>query len=111
VAAPLIKFDKTKDIPRQVIRGLQMIREGKRVLTDARAALIQTRDGDGADAAHYARTVTECGYEAGDYASAAAAAKKSFEEVDSLWAKLDKPAGQGDETGAAIAQCPAIHGV
>lgn len=111
MAANLIKFDRTKDIPRDVTRALQMIREGKEVLGHVREVIIQARDGDGSQSAHYDLVASEGGYEAGDYADANAAAKASFEELDSLYAKLNAGAGVGDSTGAAITQACAKHGV
>jgi phosphoribosylformylglycinamidine (FGAM) synthase-like amidotransferase family enzyme len=110
VAANLIKFDRTKELARMAIRGMQMIREGVRVLADARAAMIQARDGDGSQASHYDLLASEGGYQAGDYADANAAAKASFDEIDSLCAKLTTDASVSN-VAAAIAQAPAKHGV
>lgn len=110
MAANHIKFDQTTEIGRKVARGLQLLREGRQVLTEVREALIQTRDGDGSDAAHYDLTASLVGYQAGDYASANAAAKASFDELDSLHAKVTATA-TGDVTGAALTQACAKHGL
>jgi hypothetical protein len=110
MAANLIKLDKTKEIPRMATRGMLLVREGLETLGHARLAMIQARDGDGSLASHYDLLAAEGGYTAGDYADANAAAKASFDEVDSLYAKLS---GNGSVTdvNAAILQCCAKHGV
>lgn len=110
MAANLILFDNSKPIPLKVVRALQMIREGVRTLTDARAAMIQARDGDGSQTSHYDLLASQGGYQAGDYADANAAAKASFDEIDSLYAKLTTD-GSVTEIATAIAQAPAKHGV
>lgn len=111
MAANHIKFNDQTFFGRSIKRALQMIREGREVLGNVREAMIQARDGDGSDAAHYDLLATEAGYAAGDYATANAAAKASFDELDSLHAKLTAPGGVGDSTGAAITQAAAKHGV
>lgn len=111
MAANYIEFDKQSDVGRMVTRGLQLLREGREVLGNARAILIEMRDGDGSQAAHYDVIVGEAGYTANDYADANTAAKASFDEIDSLYSKITAPGGQGDSTGAAITQACARHGV
>lgn len=111
MAANFIDFDRQSDVGRQIARGLQLIREGREALSNARAILIQMRDGDGSDAAHYDLVAIEVGYQAADFASANAAAKASFDELDSLHAKITAGAGSGDSTGAAITQACAKHGI
>lgn len=111
MAANYVEMDKNTEVPRMKARGLQMIREGRQVLRDARLIDFQLRDGDGTQDAHYALNAQEGGFVANGYATPAAAARKSFEELDSLLTKLNNGAGQGDATGAAIDQACAIHGV
>lgn len=110
MAAGLIKCDKTKDLVRQAVGGMLKVREGMLQLEAARAHFIQTRDGDGSQASHYDLTATEGGYQAGDYADANAAAKASFDELDSLYSKVATDASVSN-VRAAILQCCAKHGV
>lgn len=110
MAANLILSDATKQICIQRNRALTMIREGVRILTDSRAAMLQARDGDGSQTAHYDLLASQGGYQAGDYADANAAAKASFDEIDSLHAKLTTD-GSVSAVASAIAQAPAKHGV
>lgn len=110
MAANLIKFDTTKPIPRQIARALELIREGRQTLINIRAAMIQARDGDGSQASHYDLLASEGGYQAGDYADANAAAKASFDELDSLHAKLTTDASVSSVM-TAISQACAKHGI
>ncbi len=110
MAANYIEFNHLVDPGRSIARGLQMIREGIRTLTDARAIILQMRDGDGSDAAHYDLVASELGVQAGDYASANAAAQALFNEIDSLWFKLTTNSSVSD-VAAAIAQAPAKLGI
>lgn len=102
MAATFIQVNKNSDFSRPMIRALQLLREGFQVLEGYRAQAIQARDGDGSDASHYDQNATLGGYVAGDYASADAAAKASFDEIDSLYALLNE---------AAINQACAKHGI
>lgn len=110
MAAGHIIFDKQHEVMRKAVRGMQLIREGRDTLEEARDAMIQMRDGNGSLAAHYDLLATEAAFEAGDYADANAAAKASFDEIDSLCGKITTNASITDMT-AAISQCPAKHGV
>jgi hypothetical protein len=110
MAANHIIFNKQHDVMRQAVRGMQLLREGRDVLSEARAALIQMRDGDGAQAAHYNLLAAQAGFQAGDYADASAAAKASFDEIDSVWAKVATD-GATSSVSAAISQAAAKHGV
>lgn len=110
MAAAFIPHDRNTDLMRPVVRALQLIREGVETLTHARAVILQTRDGDGTQAAHYDLTATLGGFTAGDYADGPAAAKASFDELDSIHFKLTTNASVSD-VAAAIAQACAKHGV
>lgn len=110
MAANHIIFNKQHDVMRQAVRGMQLLREGRDVLTEARAALIQMRDGDGSQASHYDLLATQAAFAAGDYADANAAAKASFDELDSVWSKVATD-NSVSAVSAAIAQCAAKHGV
>lgn len=105
MAADFIKFNRQADISRANARALQLLREGTELLEHNRATMIHMRDGDGSSAAHYDLLASEGGYAAGDYADANAAAKASFDELDSLYAVLNGGAM------AAINQACAKHGV
>lgn len=110
MAAGIIKYDRNTDAMRQKVRALQMIREGLELLGNQRAIDIQYRDGDGTNAAHYDLLAVAGDFEAGDYADANAAAKASFDELDSLYAKLSTDASVSN-VRAAIYQACAKHGV
>jgi hypothetical protein len=105
VAATFIDYDKQTDVGRLQTRCLQQLREGLEGLAHWRAIAIQMRDGDGSLAAHYDVLRAEGGYQQGDYATADAAAKASFDELDSLYAVLG---GGADD---AILQACAKHGI
>lgn len=105
MAAAFIDYDPTTPAGRLMARALQLLREGKEVLSHVREILIQMRDGNGSQDAHYALNATEIGF------ASATTARASFEELDSLHAKVTAGAGVGDATGAAIIQACAKHGV
>jgi hypothetical protein len=96
MAASFIEFDKASDVGRTLARGLQMVREGRDTLLHARAIMIQMRDGDGTQSAHYDVLAGE--------------AKASFDEVDSLLSKIATDASVS-AVNAAIDQACAKHGV
>lgn len=110
MAANHIICDKTKELPRNAIRYMQMLREAMMGLEQTRAAYLQARDGDGSLAAHYDLVATLGGYQAGDYVDANTAAKASFDELDSLYSKVATN-GAVSSVRAAIEQAPAKHGV
>jgi phosphoribosylformylglycinamidine (FGAM) synthase-like amidotransferase family enzyme len=110
MAADIILYDRNSDAMRNANRGMQMLVEGVRLLASQRDSMIRHRDGDGSQDIHYDLLATEGGFEAGDYASANAAARASFNEIDSLVGKLTTNASVAD-VAAAIAQAPAKHGI
>jgi len=110
MAAGIIKYDRNSDAMRNKVRALQMILEGFELLERQRAIDIQYRDGDGSQAAHYDLLAAAGGFQAGDYADANAAAKASFDELDSLYAKLSTNASVSS-VNAAMYQAAAKHGV
>jgi len=89
---------------------MQMLREAMLGLEQTRAAFLQARDGDGSQASHYDLVATLGVYQAGDYATANDAAKASFDELDSLHAKVATNDAVSN-VRAAIEQAPAKHGV
>jgi len=110
MAANHIKCDRNKDITRNLIRGAQMIVEGRTILNNTLAAIVQMIDNGGANVLDYDLFATEGGYAAGDYESANAAAQASYNELASLLAKLNTNASVTD-VSAAISQFAAKHGI
>jgi hypothetical protein len=109
MAANYIELDRTTDVGRNLIRGLQMLREAKDVLVNVRDVMLQMRDGDGTQASHYDVLRTEAGYIQNDYATPDAAAKASFDELDSLLSKINTDNSVSNVL-AAINQACAKHG-
>lgn len=110
MAANYIKNDRSKIVPQLAAAGMQRIRDGVEMLVHARDIFLQQRDGDGSQASHYDFAATEGGFQAGDYADANAACKASFDEIDSLLAKVNTDNAVSN-VKAAIYQCCAKHGV
>lgn len=110
MAANFIEFDRATEIGRQLARGLQMVKEGRDILVGVRDAMIQMRDGDGTSAIHYNVLTSEAGYVANDYADGDAAAKASFDELDSLLSKLNTD-NSVSSVKAAMDQACAKHAV
>lgn len=108
MAANLIEMDKTTDFGRNLARGGQLLLEGLQLLVQARDNMIQARDGDGTQAAHYDLLTAKAGYVANDYATADAAAKASFDELDSLLSKINTDNAVSN-VRAAIYQFAAKH--
>lgn len=110
MAANIIIFDRNTDAMRDAVRAMQMLREAVDILRNQRAKMIQYRDGDGSLAAHYDRLAAAGSFQAGDYVDANAAAKASFDELDSLYSKISGD-GNVSAVNAAILQAPAKHGI
>ena len=110
MAANIFLFDRQKDLMRDTVRALGMIRQGVLLLQASRAVWIQSRDGDGSQDAHYDLTATLGGFQPGDYATANAACRASFLEIDSLYSKVGTNAPVSDVL-AAIEQACAKHSV
>ena len=110
MAANHIEGDRTKPLFRDAVRYGTMLREAMLGLEQTRASILQARDGDGSLASHYDLVATLGGYVANDYADANAAAKASFEELDSLYSKVATDASVSS-TRSAILQFCAKHGV
>lgn len=89
MAANYIELDRTTEIGRKLSRYGTMLREAVDGLAQTRDAILQMRDGDGTDPAHYDVAAAEAGYVANDYATANDAAKASFDELDSLLSKVN----------------------
>ncbi len=94
--------------------SLRQARDARDGLRDQLALMNTMLSGDGSSIAHFDRVVTEVGY--GGWAANNAVtdaqrteAKASWDEMNSLYAKLS--ATTGDVTGTAITQACAKHGV
>jgi hypothetical protein len=81
MAAAHIHFDDQTQYGRKLRRALQLMEEGDDLLADVRDMMIQMRDGDGSNAAHYALLVTRMGFPDN------ATAKAAFDELDSAFSK------------------------
>jgi hypothetical protein len=96
----------------RVVEGLEKIRDGVALLGEALAIEVQMIDGGTGGAgtpANFDLLTSAGGFTSGDYASGDHAAKASFDEVSSLYAKLTKI--DGDAVGLALPQACAKHGV
>jgi hypothetical protein len=110
MAAEIILYDATKSPVKDAIDALRLIREGRERLRRARDVMIRYRDGDGSQAAHYDLLRVAGAYSQGDHATADAAAKASFDELDACIAKLTTNASVSDVL-AAVDQACAKHGI
>ena len=115
MATTYIDFDQQSLIGRKIARALGLIREGRDVLRDAHAMAEQMKQtgSDGQQASHWEQLANEGGYEGADQAAKNAAAKASFDELASLYYKLNVSGGENTVTdvGPAITQACAKHGV
>lgn len=103
MAANLIKFDKNKDMSRQVLRFAQMLRDAVEQGRHIRDAMIQGIDGDTSSADQFDLLVPLFGAEAGDYADANTAMKALYDEVAAVLGKVDTDSSVSN-VKAAIAQ-------
>jgi hypothetical protein len=76
-----IHFNDQTQYGRSLRRMLQMMEEADDLMKDVRDVMIQMRDGDGSDAAHYAEVTTRFGFVSN------AKAKEAFDELDSAYSK------------------------
>lgn len=76
-----IHFDDQTSYGRQLRRMLQMSEEADDLMKDVRDVMIEMRDGDGSDPAHYAEVTTRFGFTSNEKAKAA------FDELDSAYSK------------------------
>lgn len=104
MAANFIECDHTFAAVRRGDAGVIKAREAREDLRIAIQSMLALIDGDGSQDSHYALLAAEGGYQANGYATASAAARRHFEELNSLYAKMSAGAGVGDATGAAIDQ-------
>lgn len=76
-----IHFNDQTQYGRQLRRLLDMSEEADDLFTDVRDVMIQMRDGDGSQDAHYAEVTSKFGF------ASDAKARAAFEELDSAYAK------------------------
>ena len=76
-----IHFNDQTQYGRQLRRMLQMSEESDDAMKDVRDVMIQMRDGDGSQAAHYAEVTARFGFVSD------AKAKAAFDELDSAYSK------------------------
>lgn len=76
-----IHFNDQTQYGRQLRRLLNMSEEADDLFTDVRDVMIQMRDGDGSQDAHYAEVTTRFGF------ASDAKARAAFEELDSAYSK------------------------
>ena len=98
MATTFIDIDDQKPLGRQLVRAMQLLREGRESLEHALAHFTHMVDGNGSDAGHFNLPVSE-----GVYPSNANA-KASWDEIQSLNAVVEN-------AEAAILQACAKHGV
>ncbi len=116
MATTFISFDKTREQPASVCNALRSVRDGRNNL-NADIAIFKTMiTGDASTIDQFDLAVQTYGF-GGWVASNAVTdaqrtlAQQSWNELNSLAAKLDEASGVGDSTGAAIDQACAKHGV
>lgn len=112
MAAEIILFDATKPPIKDAIDALRLIREGRERLKRARDVMIRYRDGadNAGNPANYDQLRITCNYQIGDFASADAAARASFLELDACIAKLTTDASV-TAVLTAVDQACAKHGI
>ena len=76
-----IHFNDQTTYGRMLRRMLQMAEESDDLMRDVRAVMIQMRDGDGSQDAHYAEVTSRFGF------ASDAKARAAFEELDSAYSK------------------------
>lgn len=76
-----IHFNDQTTYGRMLRRMLSQAEQSDDLMRDVRDVMIQMRDGDGSDAAHYAELVTRFGF------ASNAKAKEAFDELDSAYSK------------------------
>lgn len=76
-----IHFDDQTPYGKKLRRLLQLMEDGDDLFTDVRDVMIQMRDGDGSEDAHYAEVTARFGF------TSDAKARAAFEEIDSAYSK------------------------
>jgi hypothetical protein len=90
-----IHFNDQTAYGRKLRRMLDLMEEGDDLMSDVRDLMIQMRDGDGSQDAHYAELTTRFGF------TSDAKARAAFEELDSAFSKTS---GNGEVTNVRAAR-------
>lgn len=90
-----IHFNDQTQYGRMLRRMLNMSEEADDLFTDVRDCMIQMRDGDGSQDAHYAEITSRFGF------ASDAKARAAFEELDSAYSKTS---GNGSVTNVRAAR-------
>lgn len=90
-----IHFNDQTQYGRKLRRFLDLSEESDDLFTDIRDVMIQMRDGDGSQDAHYAEVTTRFGF------ASDAKARAAFEELDSAYSKTS---GNGSVSNARAAR-------
>lgn len=90
-----IHFNDQTAYGRQLRRMLQLSEEADDLMNDVRDLMIQMRDGDGSQDAHYAEATSRFGF------ASDAKARAAFEEIDSAYAKTS---GDGNVSNVRAAR-------
>ena len=105
MAAQHVIVNKEKQITRDAVQAVQMLRQAIALLDQTRGSMIFAIDGVTTDAVNFDLLATLMGHQPGDYADANTAAKKTFDEFDSLWGQVDS------NVRNALAQFCALHAI
>lgn len=84
MAALFIECNTQHPVIRQAIRGCQLLREAESQIAAALAGMAALKDGDGTQASHFTLLASEGEVVANDYADANTAAKKLYDETNSV---------------------------
>lgn len=86
MATNFIECNLNHNVIRQAVRGAQLMREAESQIAAALLGMEQMKvtGSDGTDPAHFALLTTECEIQQNGYASANAAAKKLYDETNSV---------------------------
>ena len=79
--ANYIHFNQSTQHGTKLRQLLNLLEQGDDLFTDVRDVMIQMRDGDGSQDAHYAIVTTRFGFDTD------ASARAAFEEIDSAYSK------------------------
>ncbi len=111
MANAVYQFDRQTDAMRTKIRAYGLLQEAIQLLTRERLIEIQRRgDTDGSSDTHYAALAVAGVFAAGGFATANQAARKSFEAMDNLLAKLTVNTSVVDVANT-ISDVTAQHGI
>lgn len=89
-----IHFNDQTQYGRQLRRMLQLMEESDDLMKDVRDMMIQMRDGDGSQDAHYAEVTSRFGF------ASDAKARAAFEELDSAYSKTSGDGSVSDVRAA-----------